>query len=80
MTKTEKKRQLLMEQIQELMKENQGILRTAQLCELNLDYRKIQRLVELGLLARVKNGYYSLGEKQEEKTGLGRRNDCQQLI
>ncbi|MCI9150146.1 MAG: type IV toxin-antitoxin system AbiEi family antitoxin domain-containing protein [Lachnospiraceae bacterium] len=72
MTKTEKKRQLLMEQIQELMKENQGILRTSQLYELNLDYRKIQRLVELGLLARVKNGYYSLGEKQEEKTGLKR--------
>ena len=36
MTKTEKKRQLLMEQIQELMKETQGILRTAQLYEFRL--------------------------------------------
>lgn len=72
MTKTEKKRQLLMEQIKERMKENQGILRTVQLYEMNLDYRKIQRLVDLGLLIRVKNGYYSLGKEQEEKTGLQR--------
>lgn len=69
MTKREVKRQLLMEQIKLLMEEHQGILRTTQLYELNLDYRKIQRLVELGLLVRVKNGYYSLGEEQEESQG-----------
>jgi predicted transcriptional regulator of viral defense system len=70
MTKTEEKRQHLMEQITELMEEHQGVLKTAQLYSLNLDYRKIQRLVDLGLLIRVKNGYYSLAQGQPSEEEL----------
>lgn len=65
MTKTEEKRQRLMGQIAELMEESHGILKTTQLYGLNLNYRKIQRLVDLGLLTRVKNGYYSLAPEGE---------------
>lgn len=64
-----------MEQIRPLMEENRGILKTTQLYELDLDYRKIQRLVELGLLIRVKNGYYSLGEEPQEEGEVQKREE-----
>lgn len=36
-------------------------MKTSQLYELSMDYRKIQQFVEEGILERVKNGYYSIG-------------------
>lgn len=71
----EERRRKLMEQIRPLMEENRGILKTTQLYELDLDYRKIQRLVELGLLIRVKNGYYSLGEEPQEEGEVQKREE-----
>lgn len=75
MKKREEKRKRLMEQIKPLMEENQGILKTTQLYQLQLDYRKIQRLVDLGLLIRVKNGYYSLGEEAAEEGEVQQREE-----
>ncbi len=75
MKKMEERRRKLMEQIRPLMEENRGILKTTQLYELDLDYRKIQRLVELGLLIRVKNGYYSLGEEPQEEGEVQKREE-----
>ena len=74
MTKKEEKRKLLMEKITEMVEQNGGLVKTSQLYELDLDYRKIQRLVDNGLLERVKNGYYGIAfrDKDEETmiTGL----------
>lgn len=43
-------------------------MRTSQLYELSMDYRKIQQFVEEGILERIKSGYYSIGfsDKSEE--------------
>lgn len=68
MTKQEEKRELLRQQVTDFIQSHGGLVKTSQLYELGLDYRKIQRLVEEGLLDRVKNGYYAMAfqEKTEE--------------
>lgn len=69
----EEKKAALIEKIQAEMEQNGGLLRTSQLYELHLDYRKIQELVEEGLLERVKNGCYGMGfsELSEEEMVAG---------
>ena len=63
----QKKKDALIELIQEEMKKNGGFMRTAQLYELHMDYRKIQKFVEEGVLERIKNGCYGMGfSKQSE--------------
>lgn len=57
----QEKRADLVEKIKAEMERNGGLMRTSQLYELHLDYRKIQSLVEEGVLERVKNGYYGMG-------------------
>ena len=68
MSKKEEKKELLIRKVTELVESNHGLVRTAQLYELDIDYRRIQKLVEEGILERVKNGYYSIAfqEKDEE--------------
>lgn len=64
----QKKKEVLVTQIQEEMEKNGGLMRTAQLYELHMDYRKIQKFVEEGILERVKNGCYGMGfSKQSEE-------------
>lgn len=48
-----------LERIQELIEENHGLVRTAQISDLGIDYRRVKALAEEGELIRVKNGYYS---------------------
>lgn len=69
----EEKKAALIEKIQAEMEQNGGLLRTSQLYELHLDYRKIQELVEEGVLERVKNGCYGMGfsELSEEEMVAG---------
>lgn len=68
MGKREEKKEALLEQIAELIQKNGGLVKTSQLYELGMDFRKIQRLTEEGAIQRVKNGYYGRGfhEKSEE--------------
>lgn len=76
MTREEKKEYLLSE-IQKRMEENGGIIRTCQITELGVDYRRILAWVEDGTLERVKNGYYSMGyrERTEENMIMGLFSD-----
>lgn len=50
--------------IRELIKEHDGVVKTAQLYTLGIDYRRIQNFVDWGVLLRVKNGYYSLQDQK----------------
>ena len=50
--------------IRELVREHDGVVKTAELYTLGLDYRRIQSFVDWGVLIRVKNGYYSLQEQK----------------
>lgn len=67
MTKREEKKELLRKNVTELIEKNGGLVKTSQLYELDLDYRKIQKLVDEGLLERVKNGYYGMAFQQKEE-------------
>ena len=55
------------------MDENGGIIKTSQITELGVDYRRILSWVKDGTLERVKSGYYSFGfkERSEEDLILG---------
>lgn len=69
MGKREEKKEFLMKQIIELLEKNNGLVKTSQLYELNMDFRKIQSLVTEGVLERVKNGYYGMGfQNRDEET------------
>lgn len=61
MGEKQKKKEVLVEAIQKEMEASGGLLKTAQLYQLHMDYRKIQSFVEEGILERVKNGYYGMG-------------------
>lgn len=61
MGKIQEKKNALIEKLQQEMVLHGGIMRTSELYELSMDYRKIQQFVEEGILERVKNGYYSIG-------------------
>lgn len=57
------------QQITEAMNRHHGVLKTAALYELGIDYREIDAFLKEGYLVRVKNGYYSLAndERSEEE-------------
>lgn len=61
MGEVKRKKEALVEAIKIEMERNGGVLKTSQLYELHLDYRKIQSLIEEGVLERIKNGYYGMG-------------------
>lgn len=77
MTRKEKREQQIL-QIQKLMEENGGVVKTSQLYTLGMDYRRIQTFVELGVIERVKNGYYSMNfkKKNEEEIIVSLYPDC----
>lgn len=76
-TRKEKRdRQIL--QMQKLMEENGGVVKTSQLYTLGMDYRRIQTFVDSGVIERVKNGYYSMNfkKKKEEEIIISLFSDC----
>lgn len=68
MGKVQEKKEALIEKLRQEMELHRGVMRTSQLYELSMDYRKIQQFVEEGILERIKSGYYSIGfsDKSEE--------------
>ena len=69
----EEKTDFLLSEIKKKMDENGGIVKTSQITELGVDYRRILAWVKDGTLERVKSGYYSFGfrERSEEDLILG---------
>ena len=57
MGKVQEKKEALIEKLRQEMELHGGVMRTSQLYELSMDYRKIQQLVEEGILERIKSGY-----------------------
>ena len=49
--------------IEQLVKEHDGVVKTAELYTLGIDYRRIQQFVDRGVLQRIKSGYYTLQEQ-----------------
>lgn len=49
-----------LDKIKTLIRQKGGIVKTEQLSELDIDYRKILSYVKKGELVRVKNGYYAV--------------------
>ena len=49
--------------IEQLVKEHDGVVKTAELYTLGIDYRRIQQFVDWGVLQRIKSGYYTLQEQ-----------------
>lgn len=76
-TRQEKRERQVME-IQRLMDENGGVVKTSQLYTLGMDYRRIQTFVDYGVIERVKNGYYSMNfhKKREEDIIATMFPDC----
>lgn len=74
----QEKRDKQIEQMQELMEENGGVVKTSQLYTLGMDYRRIQYFVDYGVIERVKNGYYSMNyrKKKEEDIIVAMFSDC----
>lgn len=66
----EEKNAVLIEKIKAEMECNGGLLRTSQLYELHMDYRKIQQFVEEGILERVKNGCYGMGFSSQSEEDM----------
>ena len=69
----EEKTDFLLSEIKKKMDENGGIIKTSQITELGVDYRRILSWVKDGTSERVKSGYYSFGfkERSEEDLILG---------
>lgn len=67
LSRNEKKEQQL-QKIYQLIEEKGGVAKTAEITDLGIDYRRIQKFVEEGKLERIKSGYYSVAfkEKSEE--------------
>lgn len=69
----EEKTEYLLDEIKKRIDENGGIIKTSQITELGVDYRRVLAWVEDGTLERVKSGYYSLNyrSKSEEEIIAG---------
>lgn len=69
----EEKTEYLLSEIKKKMEQNGGIVKTSQITDLGVDYRRILAWVEDGTLERVKSGYYSFGykERSEEELIMG---------
>ncbi len=55
----DEKRQYQLEQINDLVEENGGLVKTSEIEALGVDYRRVLAFVEEGYLIRVKSGYYT---------------------
>ena len=65
----EEKKVYELESIQDKAWENGGLIRTKEILDMGIDYRRILQFLEEGSLTRVKNGYYttSLKDYSEEE-------------
>ena len=61
MGKVQEKKEALVQKLQQEMETHGGLMKTSQLYELSMDYRKIRQFVSEGILERVKSGYYGMG-------------------
>ena len=61
MSKVQEKKEALVKKLQQEMEIHGGLMKTSQLYELSMDYRKIRQFVSEGILERVKSGYYGMG-------------------
>jgi predicted transcriptional regulator of viral defense system len=50
--------------IRQLVTEKGGVVKTSELYSLGIDYRRISRFVDWGVLTHIKNGYYGLCEQK----------------
>lgn len=50
--------------IEQLVRAHDGVVKTAELYTLGIDYRRIQQFVDWGVLERIKSGYYTLREHE----------------
>ena len=55
----DEKKQYQLEQINDLVEKNGGLVRTSEIEALGVDYRRVLHFVEEGYLIRVKSGYYT---------------------
>ena len=69
MNRSEKK-EFEFEMIEKLIEENKGIVRTKQITELGIDYRRIIAYVDEGRLVRVKSGYYAINLQEQNEEEL----------
>ena len=65
----DEKKEYQLEQIQKEVEENHGIVKTKDILDLGIDYRRLLQYIEDGEVLRVKNGYYTTksGEYSEEQ-------------
>lgn len=55
----EEKKAYQFEQIEKLVEDQNGLVKTSQITGMGIDYRRILHFVEEGMLKRVKSGYYT---------------------
>ena len=55
----DEKKQYQLEQINDLVEENGGLVKTSEIEALGVDYRRILKFLDEGYLIRVKSGYYT---------------------
>ena len=55
----DEKKQYQLEMINDKVEENDGLIKTAEIEALGVDYRRVLKFVEEGYLIRVKSGYYT---------------------
>ena len=55
----DEKKQYQLEQVNDLVEENGGLVKTSEIEALGVDYRRILAFVDEGYLIRVKSGYYT---------------------
>ena len=55
----DEKKQYQLEQINDLVENNGGLIKTSEIEALGVDYRRVLKFVEEGYLIRVKSGYYT---------------------
>lgn len=55
----DEKKQYQLEQINDLVENNGGLVKTSEIEELGIDYRRLLKFVDEGYVIRVKSGYYT---------------------
>lgn len=66
----EEKRILIEEKIRFFLDDHNGIMKTADLEGLGIDYRRILALTQQGILTRIKSGYYTLSSENYSQDQL----------
>lgn len=64
----DEKRTYDLEQIETLIENKGGVVKTSDILSLGIDYRRIMSFLDEGKLKRIKNGYYSLPKDTDEES------------